>query len=298
MMRQNVDLSSRTSFRIGGVARLFATPTDSQQLQHLLLDARGRGLPVFILGGGTNTLIHDGVYDGLVICTRALTAISFDSETFRLRAEAGVPLSQVIRVAIEQGAAGLEAFTGIPGTIGGAVYGNAGGAGLWIDRVVRSLEVIDAECERRWIAAEECDWRYRSSGLAQKVVATVELQLARGVRAELRDRARSVYDRKRATQPLSARSAGCVFRNPGAANSVRTGESAGALIERAGLKGIRVGGAAVSNLHANFIVNETNASAQNVLELVHLVQQQVRERLGVELEREIISPCPSGGWSR
>ncbi len=283
MCRENVRVGERTSFGVGGRARWFAEPESIDELVRCVRACRERDLPFFMLGGGTNILFRDESYPGVVIATRRLKRKSVDSVRGQLTFETGVPLSFAIRTAIRHGLSGLETFVGIPGSVGGAVYGNAGGCGIGLGERVDAVEVLQADGQLEWLAASDIDWSYRSSGLGDRVVTRARLSLAGDRVADVRARTQLVMDRKRATQPLSARSAGCVFRNP-------TGASAGQLIEAAGLKGVREGGAAVSDVHANFIVNEEAATSADVSDLIDRVVRTIRERNAVDLVREIVTP--------
>lgn len=281
-------LHDRTSFRIGGKARWFAEPGTREELLVALEWARAHGVPRFILGGGTNTLIADAGFSGLVVSMDALRGLSFDAGAAasapagNVTTLPGTPLKHVIHETMKWGLEGLERFVGIPGTIGGAVYGNAGGRGAEIRDYVASVTVYD-DGEIITLNGGDLDWRYRSSGLGTRAILEVGLRLLPGQRKQVSQVAKELFNLKRASQPLQAWSAGCVFRNP-------PGEAAGELIERVGLKGARIGGAQVSDHHANFIVNDGEATAADVAALIARVQECVREQLGIELEHEIVVP--------
>lgn len=277
-------LDQHTSFHIGGKADYFAEPCNREQLSRAVTWAGDHGLPWFVLGGGTNTLMPDSGYPGLVISMAA-----YADEEFREVGERGLlclpgtPLRRVIHASLKRGWSGLESFVGIPGTIGGAVYGNAGSRGHSMsERVVRVL-LLSETGELEWVPGDAIPWAYRNSGIGARVIAEIELGLEPGDRTAIAQAAKELFNLKRETQPLQAWSAGCVFRNP-------PGEFAGELIERAGLKGQRQGGAVVSPRHANFIVNEGAATAADVTGLIARIQAVVREQFGVQLQREIVSP--------
>jgi UDP-N-acetylmuramate dehydrogenase len=247
-----------------------------------LLGALGRrGVRPFILGKGANTIFPDGEYPRPVISTRALAGHRVEGET--LRAECGVPLPSLIRIAMSRRLAGLEGFTGIPGTVGGAFAMNAGGAGWSFgERVLEAGVIPLGGGPVQVLRGSEVPWRYRSSGLEGVVVAWVRLGLEAGSPERMKDTARDFLRRKAETQPLNLRSAGCIFKNP-------IGGSAGRWIDALGLKGLSVGGACVSERHANFIVNSTGrATARDVLDLVALVRQRVQAAYGVVLETEVV----------
>lgn len=286
-IRENESLRPWTGYRTGGIARWFAVPIDVGQLREALAWKEREGLPCFLLGGGTNTLVGDETFDGLVVSTIGLRRRGFHDGGV-LEAGAGTSLRNLIGAAVKRGWAGLEGFIGIPGTIGGAVWGNAGGAAGGIAPLVESVHLVEPDGANDWIDGPDLPWRYRHSGIGHRAIAAVRLRLTPGSAPDiLRESANAVFLRKRTTQPLRAWSAGCVFRNP-------PGDSAGRLIEAAGLKGLSLGGARVSEQHANFIVNEGEARSSEIEELIRRVRDHVADRFGVRLEREIIAATDEG----
>jgi UDP-N-acetylmuramate dehydrogenase len=252
--------------------------------------AREHELPWLVLGRGSNVLVSDHGYDGLVLVYRrqeaqanGLSAMESENGTIRLRADAGISLAGLSRWCGERGYTGLEWACGIPGTLGGAVAGNAGAFGGSMAGVVWSAEALVGEGLRRRYDHSELGFAYRSCsafGWAERsAVLCVELGMSQGAAEVSRAMMAEYRQGRRATQPRG-RSAGCAFRNP-------EGVSAGALIDRCGLKGLAVGDAVVSEQHANFIINRGEASADHVLRLLGSVRSAVRERFGVELETEI-----------
>jgi len=283
--RAGVVLSSRTSFEIGGEASEFYLPQDLEELGEICQRFREERRVPHVLGGGCNTLFPDEPFQRPVISTERLRRVSVSQSC--LRAEAGVRMDVLIRIAIESGLGGLEFFVGIPGTAGGAAAMNAGGSGHFFgDRVVR-VEGLDLSSGEHYaIRGSEVAWDYRTAHLDGFLVAQVELELEREDVLTLRQRARDILKKKAALQPLSSASAGCIFRNPSAG-------AAAAFIEKAGLKGMREGGAVVSHHHANFILNENGrASARDVVTLLERVRALVQEKFGVWLETEIVIPAP------
>jgi UDP-N-acetylmuramate dehydrogenase len=237
------------------------------------------GLPVRVLGDGSNVFVSSRRFPGAVICTRGLQGIRLEGE--RIVVAAGMALMRTIAWTWRQGFTGLESLVGIPGSMGGAVRMNAGGRyGDTAERVVRvhGIELLTGDDVT--LEAAECGFGYRTSALGPLVVTEIELRLPRGDGEAARRRGRDILREKRASQPLRARTAGCVFRNP-------PGEHAGRLIDRAGLKGRRRGDAWVSPVHANFIVAGPDARADDVGDLIRLVRSRVLERCGVALELEI-----------
>jgi UDP-N-acetylmuramate dehydrogenase len=245
-----------------------------------MMDAlHARGVKPRILGGGTNLLIDDGGIRGPVVSTEALREIRFLAGG-RVHADAGVPLGALLRRTAGRGLAGLEGLSGIPGTVGGAVCMNAGGGAHAIGDRVASVDAVEPGRGLVRIPGERIRFGYRRSGLSRLLVVSAVFQLQADDPAAVRDRARTALERKRATQPLGQRSAGCFFRNVGRI-------PAGLLIDRAGLKGFRIGGAMVSPVHANFIVNVGGASSRDVLKLADFVRGTVWEIYGVRLRSEV-----------
>lgn len=279
--RAGVHLASRTSFKIGGVAREFYTPLAIEELREILQGLHERGDRPFLLGGGANTLFPDGEYSRPVVSTERMRRLTVDGT--RVRAECGVQLNTLINTTIRAGLGGLEGCVGIPGTAGGAVMMNAGGAGWSFgDRIVElgllpldggSLVVVEGK---------DVPWRYRSCGLSGFVIVHAVFDLVPERLDRLRERAIALMKKKAATQPLRMPSAGCVFRNPDSG-------SAGQWIDSLGLKGLSRGGAQVSERHANFIVNATgSARAADVVSLLEDVRGRVEQQIGVRLETEIV----------
>lgn len=280
-MRSNVPLARYTTFRIGGPARLFCEPVTEDELREVcLLTHRRRRWPVYILGGGSNVLIGDDGLDGLVICMRR-----FESRYLRrfgnlVRVSAGVPLQRLVRTTAAWGLSGLEALAGVPGTVGGAVSMNAGGRETCIGERVSFVEVMDATGRTERLSGAEVAWGYRSADLGGRVVTFAEVELRSDSPEAVGRRVSDAFARKRASQPLSLPSAGCFFKNPSIG-------AAGMLLDRAGLKGLESGGAAVSRKHANFIVNRGGATAADVLALAATIMRAIRDLFHVVLEPEV-----------
>lgn len=280
LVRLDEPLGPRCTLKAGGRARFFAEPRTEAQAVQVLRALRARGVPLVALGGGSNLMFTSPQVDAAVISCRGLRGAQVIGA--RVRAGAGEPLPGLLRLAERHELAGLELFAGIPGTIGGAVAGNAGGpagAGAIGDRLVR-VRLLGRDGTVRWVDREHLGLRYRAAELDGGFVLAVELELGRGEREALRARRQEALRRKAAVQPLDARSAGCFFKNP-------PGDSAGRLIDACGLKGLSRGGARVSPVHANFMVNDGDATVDDVLELACEVRRRVREARGVVLEPEV-----------
>ncbi len=265
--------------KAGGRARFFAAPQSEEEAIFVVRALWRLGIPTIALGGGSNTLFVED-YDGAVVVTRKLRGARVAGTT--IRAAAGASLPGLVRLAERQGLGGFERFSGIPGTLGGAVFGNAGGpagAGTVGERV-RRARVLERDGRVRWRVGDDLGLRYRGSDLEGCLVLGVDLALRADAAERLRRVRLETSERKGRTQPLDARSAGCTFRNP-------PGESAGRLIDELGLKGLRRGGAAVSALHANFIVNEAGATPGDVVALLEEVRARVLAARGIRLETEL-----------
>jgi UDP-N-acetylmuramate dehydrogenase len=287
-LKQNEPLSKHTSFNIGGPADLLAYPADREDLTDLLREIRKQGLKYFILGGGTNLLVRDGGFRGVVISLERMTAIRVDREyrsvggSFAVvSAEAGAPLSRLHAFAIEQALTGLEFATGIPGTVGGAVCMNAGTALGEIGDIIESVSLIAPSGEPVTRGREEMGFGYRTANIPEGyLVVEAGVILRRDDGEKIRARIKELQEKRKQRQPWGAPNAGSIFKNP-------YEESAGKLIETAKLKGRRVGDAQVSDRHANFIMNMGKASAKDVLQLMEIITQTVLETHGVRLEPEI-----------
>jgi len=274
-----VSLAPLTSFNIGGPAALVASPADAADLGRALIFAGEEGLPVHVLAGGSNTLVRDGGVRGLVIRPTAFQELR--REGTGVRAGAGVRIGRLLAFCVSQGLAGLEMLSGVPGTVGGALWGNAGAWGGAIGDAVRDLELVTPAGERRVLERAAIPFRYRSSGLPTGAVVTAGcFDLAAGVPTEIRRRISGYLVQRNARQPVRFRSAGSIFKNP-------PGDHAGRLVEAAGLKGHQIGNAMISEQHGNFIVNLGGATAADVLALIRLAQDRVRETSGIALELEI-----------
>ena len=281
-LRAEEPLSARTSFRIGGPAEVMAFPQNAEQLKAVLLAARELGVCPLILGAGTNVLAPDEGIRGLVIYTRdALREMRLLTPT-RIEAMAGVPMARLALFAKDAGLTGLEFAHGITGTIGGGIYMNAGAYGGELRNVAVKTEVLHFDGTSEVLEGEAQKFSYRNSAFQKMdgVILRTELELQSGDREQIAARMRELSEKRRASQPLELPSAGSAFKRP-------QGGYAAALIEQAGLKGFAVGGTAVSEKHAGFIVNYGGATAKDVLELIHAVQEQVYESSGVRLEPEI-----------
>ncbi|GIX05150.1 MAG: UDP-N-acetylenolpyruvoylglucosamine reductase [Planctomycetaceae bacterium] len=266
---------------MGGPAQYLLTPRSVDELTRVVQVSCQEQLPIHVLGGGSNLLIRDEGVSGVVIQLSHPAFQEVHCEGNIVRAGGGALLSHVIAEAVRHGLAGLEVLAGIPGTVGGAVHGNAGGRHGDIGSLVRRLLVLSATGQQLVREGEQLVFAYRQSSLDELLILEAEFELRPDDPDKIAQRLRNIWVTKKATQPLSSQSAGCIFKNP-------RGQTAGELIEKAGLKGTRIGGAEVSERHANFIVTYPGATSQDVLRLIELMRSQVAEKFGVHLETEIV----------
>lgn len=275
-------MTKHTSFHIGGPAELMAQPQSEAELQSLLLKAAEAAVPVTLVGNGSNLLVRDKGIRGLVIKLGSMLRdikVSGNVLTFG----SGVSLAQASKKAAELGLSGMEFAVGIPGSIGGAVYMNAGAYDGEMSKVVKSVRVMDAAGEVSELSAGELDFGYRHSALqgSGKIVTSVTVELAAGDKQAIAEKMADFSNRRITKQPLELPSAGSMFKRP-------PGYFAGTLIDQTGLKGYTVGGAQVSTKHAGFVVNIGGATAADVLQLISDVQAKVFAAHGVKLEPEVL----------
>jgi UDP-N-acetylmuramate dehydrogenase len=274
----NAPLKEYTSFHIGGPAEVLVEPADVEDVVRLVTQAHAEKLPIFVVGG-TNLLIRDKGIRGVVVSLAKLRAINEEPGSV-LYAEGGVGMATLIGYSIRRSLTGLEWAAGIPGTVAGCVVMNAGTRLGEMKDAVKAVRIVASTGALIDCPAREIKFTYRRATLPTGIVVGVWLQLKPGVRSDIAKIVKDYLHYRRDTQPLTLPSAGCVFKNP-------PNDSAGRVVEAAGLKGAHVGDAQVSNKHANFIVNEGNASAKDVLALIKKVRAQVARKTGVKLELEL-----------
>jgi UDP-N-acetylenolpyruvoylglucosamine reductase len=282
-LRREEPLAAKTTLRVGGAARLYAEPANAAELQVLIKAAQEHHFPLFILGRGSNLLVPDEGVDGLVVALAHASWAAFETRPGgRVWAGAGLRLKNLCGLAAKAGLVGFEFLEGIPGSVGGALRMNAGAMGGWMFDVVDELQLMRLDGEVRTVARAALHVQYRYCAELQDAIALGAL-LRPVAQADMAAVTRQIegYRRKRQESQPREPSAGCMFKNP-------PGNSAGRLIDEAGLKGERVGDAEVSRVHANFIINRGAASAADVLELVRRVRARVREAKNVELEPEVL----------
>ena len=279
--RLDVMLAPYTWLKVGGPAQYMVEPRTLDELTGVVEACDAGGLPIRVLGGGSNLLVRDEGVPGVVIRLTAEPFRHVEVDGTTVTAGAGSLLSHVVSMSVAAGLGGLESLVGIPGTIGGALRGNAGSRQGEISQFVKTVEVMTAAGERDVRDASEINFAYRSSSLNELLILGCTLSLAEEPADVVSQRMRKLWIMKKESQPFSFQSAGCIFKHP-------RGLSAGAMIEKAGLKGTSVGKVQISERHANFLVTEEGATASQVMQLIELIQARVRDSNGVELEPEVV----------
>jgi UDP-N-acetylmuramate dehydrogenase len=290
-VRADVVLAPFTTFRVGGPADWLVEVLSEGELTGTMAAARALGLPMTVLGGGSNVLVADAGIRGVVIRPR-LKGVSQPAPE-RVRAEAGLTMNGLVRWTIGRGLAGLEAWAGTPGTVGGAIYGNAHFGGRNIGDLVSWVRLIDADGAVIECSAADMGFAYDTSRLQQssEVLVSADFRVSPGDVEALRAAARVSLAYRKETQPLALSTAGCVFQNPDPARDRVPDDvpaSAGALVDRAGLKDFRIGGAHISNTHANFVVNDGSATARDVRAVIETARRRVLEQFGDALRDEVV----------
>ena len=290
-LRHNCPLAPFTTFRVGGPAEWLLETRTSDEIVAALTLAHGAGVAVTMLGGGSNVLVSGAGIRGLVI--RARGGDVHQTGAHRVRADAAVTINGLVRWTINRGVAGIEAWAGTPGTVGGAVFGNAHFGGRLIGEIVARVRLATRAGATIDLPGSDVALGYDDSRLQKtgEILLWAEFEVGSGDPAALRATARESLAFRKRTQPLDTPSAGCVFRNPQPGRDVVPDGlpwSAGALIDYAGLKGEAVGGARVSTTHGNFIVHDGTATARDIRQLIERCRMAVREKFGVELREEIV----------
>lgn len=275
-------MGKHTTFQVGGPADFFVTPEEEKELADITALCRREAVPFFILGNGSNLLVGDRGVEGVVISMEKFTRCQADKEKKRIIAGAGVSLGRVASAACEASLAGFEFASGIPGTVGGAVVMNAGAYGSAMKEVLESAKVLTPEGEIKELTAEELELGYRTSCIISRQYVVVEavFHLKEGDPTAIKERIDELTHRRTEKQPLEYPSAGSTFKRP-------EGHYAGVLIDEAGLRGFRLGGAQVSEKHCGFVINKNQATAADVVALCEEVKKRVYQNSGVKLEMEV-----------
>lgn len=273
-------LAPYTWMRIGGPAQFLIQPRTPAELARVVKTCDEEDVPIKLLGGGSNLLVRDAGVSGVVLRIYGEPFSNVEVQDTVVKASAGALLSTVISHTVNAGLAGLETLVGIPGTIGGALHGNAGGRSGDIGQFVESVTVMTMAGEIVTRQQDELSFAYRQSNLEDVLILDATFRLVREDPDEITRHMRKLWIAKKATQPYSFQSAGCVFKNP-------RGMSAGLLIDQAGLRGTRIGNVEISDRHANFLISHPGASSDDVQRLIALARSKVAEQFGVDLELEI-----------
>ena len=280
ILQRDEPLAPYTWLNLGGPAQYLFTPRSIDELTELVRALNASQTPIRILGGGSNLLVKDEGVSGAVIRLTSPAFAEVSIEGSRVRAGCGALLSHVISETVRLGLAGFENLAGIPGTVGGALAGNSGGRLGEISQLIDRVTGLTLLGERVIRTKDEMTFDYRQSNLNDLLIVEAEFVLVPGDAEEISQILKKNWIAKKSVQPLSSQSAGCIFKNP-------RGQRAGHLIEQAGLKGTRVGGAEISERHANFIVTHPGAKSSDVLTLIDLIRSKISEQFGVHLESEI-----------
>ena len=282
-LKKNISLSNFTTWRIGGPAEWIAEPKNYNEIKYLINWINNKKISCNIIGAGSNLLINDKGMKGLSLCTRQLKGIKINQTTGIVEAHGGETLPTLARKAASLGLHGLEWAVGIPGTMGGSIVMNAGAQGHCIAECLESITTLSLSGEYKILKANDLSFGYRYSLLQQEklIVLSARLKLEPGhIKSKLRQITNENFHHRLKTQPYNEQSCGSVFRNPEPLKAAK-------LIEEIGLKGFRVGGAEISKVHANFIINANKASSSDVYELIKYIQKKVFDAFGILLETEV-----------
>ena len=279
-IEKDISLSTLTTYKTGGIAKLVVYPNNINNLKQLLKLIHKHNIKYFILGKGSNTLFSDNEFNGVIIKLDKLN--NFEIKETEIYVESGMILSKLVQASIKNELTGLEFAIGIPGTIGGAIYMNAGAYGNNISNIVKSVIVLNEKLQIEEIPLEKLKFDYRYSIFqANKnlICVAANIKLEHGNHDEIASKIKENLLKRKNSQPLEYPSAGSVFRNP-------EGNYAGKIIEELGLKGKNIGGAEISTKHANFIINKNNASSSDILNLIKLVRKEVKDKYKIDLKLE------------
>jgi UDP-N-acetylmuramate dehydrogenase len=273
-------LAKRTWYGLGGAADYFIAPKTVKQLKEVVRRCTNNNIRIYVMGFGSNLLISDEGLRGAVIKLEAeqFSQIEFDGD--EVIAWAGAELSKLVLTCVEKGLSGIEALTGIPGSVGGAVKMNAGGNFGDFGSTVETVTLMDSDGNVFEKSKPELVFDYRRTNITAKFILSARLKLNESDSEQIMRTVKEIWIYKKNNQPLNTKNSGCIFRNP-------QGGSAGALIDRAGLKGLRIGGAIVSEKHANFIIAEKECTSNDVMRLIEAIKEKVKEQFDVELELEV-----------
>jgi UDP-N-acetylmuramate dehydrogenase len=279
-------MCNHASMGVGGPADVLAYPGSPEEMGHLLAFLTEQRIPFFPAGNWTNLIVRDGGYRGVVVSLKKLRMVCLEGDDpsgFRyIRAQSGAGLADLVALSIEAGLTGLEFSAGIPGSVGGAVKMNAGAYGHEMKDVIATVSLVETSGNLRIYDRDDLAFHYRCLDIpAGSVIVEATYRLQSGDRETVREKVREILAKRKGKHPLAYRNAGSIFKNP-------KGQPAGRIIEEAGLKGLQVGGAMVSEMHGNFIVNLGTARAKDVTTLITMIQETVQARKGILLEPEVV----------
>ena len=275
-------LKKHTTFGVGGQASLFIYPKDQVDLKRILRYASINNIKIFFIGSGSNLLVSDNGFDGIVICLQQ-TFKNFEvSPSLEANIETGVMLGNIVKILSKKSVKGLESLIGVPGTLGGALVMNAGAYGSEISNYLIAIKALDLNGQEKIYKKNDLEFSYRFSSISQNEIITEAIfKFEKGDINNIDKRKAEVSQKRKNNQPLRFRSAGSIFKNPD------SNTAAGYLIDKANLKGTRIGDAEISTKHANFIINHGNASSDNILELIRLIKCQIKKKFNIDLELEV-----------
>lgn len=281
-IKKNVLLANYTTFGIGGTAKYFLIVEKKQDLIDVIKEVKKLNIPFFIIGGASNILVADKGFEGLIIKLK-MKGIERRGEN-KIFTKAGVKIDDLVKFSQQKSLAGFEWARGIPGTVGGAVYGNIGAFGVFMKDIIKEVRAFNTDdFEIKVFSSKDCKFSRKHSIFKEKknlIILSCLLKVKKGNKKKIGKKIREYLGYRKEKHPLRFGSAGCVFKNP-------PGFSAGDLIDKCGLKGKKTGKAKISEKHANFIINLGGASAEDVLKLINLAKKKVKEKFGIELEEEI-----------
>ncbi len=281
IVEKDYPLARRTWYGLGGPADYFISPRTTEQLKEVIQRCNENGVRLYVMGFGSNLLINDDGVRGAVIKLEAEQFAQIEFGEQEVTAWAGAEMSKLVLTCVEKGLSGIETLTGIPGSVGGAIKMNAGGNFGDIGAAVETVALMDNAGSVFEKSKPELVFDYRQTNIAAKFILNARLKLNAADPEQIMRTVKEIWIFKKNSQPLNTKNSGCIFKNP-------RGVSAGALIDRAGLKGLQIGGAIVSEKHANFIIAEKECKSRDVVRLIEAVRQRVKEQFDVELELEIV----------